>query len=215
MNSMYPQVIQEVEAYLKTCTFDVPRNINNVIDIEEISDPVVDVILGRFDGKKAPSGCWYNLKLNNNSNDVYCIVQVITSNTIKIHQKEAFVHSFTCIDVNDIDNDMSFNDMHECIEDNMLDDRDYSKECYFIFIDANDCTVMIKSVCDVVFYQLNQGIVDNPCDFIQIDWEKEKNFKTLHHYNISEIKVRIFRVIAETLRYLLCSSADFMNKYSV
>lgn len=207
---MYPQVVKDVEAYLKTCTFDFPKDMADVD--EETTEEVIDMILGKFDGEQAER--WYNMILNDGSNDIYCIVQVIASKEVKIHQKEAFVQSLTCMDVENIDDDMSLNDMHKCVKDHMLDDRDYLRECYFIFIDAIDCTVMVRSVCDIVSYQLNKDIVDNPCEVLQIDWEKEKSVETLQYNNIIEIKNGIFKAIAESVMYLMQNSEEFLDKNS-
>jgi hypothetical protein len=211
MNSMYPQVVKDMEAYLKTYAFDFPGDVDDID--EESSEYVMDVILQGFNGEKASTCSWYNLVLNKDKDDVYCIVKVVGSKTINIHQKEALVHSLTSLDADDIDCDMSLNEMLKCIEDNLLDERDYLKECYFIFIDVNDLNVMVRSVCDVVSYQFNQDVHDNPDEILQIDWEKEKNVHKLECKSVVEIKVSILKVIAETIMHMVQSSAMFLKQF--
>lgn len=214
MNTMYPQVVRDVEAYLKTCDFNFISCEHDYIE-DNNSEYVIDLILQKFDGiKNATDGGWYNLMLQCHEQNIFCNVVVVNDTLINIHQKEAYVHSLTSLNGNDLEDELSMNDLLRIIESDLLDDRDFQKECYFIVIDMNDHTIVTRSICDIQSYQSFQDHTDSFYNILQINWEKEKIVENVECItNMHEIKTKILSVIAETLKHMLLSSTAFLEQF--
>jgi hypothetical protein len=123
-------------------------------------------------------------------------------------RKKGIVHSLTDINENNIKNNLSFNDMYQLIHEHRIQERQYEREYYFIYLDKKDKTIIIRSLCDIIHFQ------SNPCNFLQINWTKEKRQTTTDFQtDVIEIKNRILGTIAKSVKKFVDSSNKLLLEY--
>ena len=113
--SKYPSVVQELEAFLKTCCFDLTGGGDGRVVSLEKEKCVVDRILQNFEGEGAPPRCWYDLILRYQGHNIYFNVKISTGSTDNANQKKGIVYSLTNLDADRIKANMCFNAMLNCL----------------------------------------------------------------------------------------------------
>jgi hypothetical protein len=206
--SKYPSVVQELEAFLKTCRFDLTGGGDGRVVSLEKETEIVDRILQNFEGESSPPRCWYDLLLRYQGYNIYFNVKISTGSTDNANQKKGIVHSLTHLDADHIKSNMCFNAMLKCIEENSLEERDYYKEYYIIYIDKKDGTVIVRSICDITHFQ------SNPCNYLQINWKKEKQITSIEQdRTIEDVKHIILGTIAESIKKLVENSVLWLERF--
>lgn len=103
---------------------------------------------------------------------------------------------------------MCFNSMLKLINDNSLEERDCYKEYYIIYIDKNDGTVIVRSICDITYFQ------PNPCNYLQINWKQEKQITDIvFERTIDEVKTIVLGTIAESIKKSVENSMLWLEKF--
>ena len=171
MNPKYPNIVFELYEFLVKAKVDISGgNVDGRIASIEKEEVVVDSIMKRFDTcVKPPPRHWYDFAIVDNDRTLYFNVKLSTGRIDNANQKKGIIHSLTTVPISSIPNNMNFNKFFRLVNDNLLDERDYFREYYYVYIDKIDHTVIIKSMLDIVHYK------SNPCNFLQIDWKQEKN----------------------------------------
>lgn len=210
MNSNYPSILFDVLAYLQANTFELSGGNNpdgRIVSIEKEKD-VVEAISKNFACIVPPPRHWFDIALQFNEQLIYCNIKISTGKTDNAKQKKGIVHSLTDLHEKNIRNNMNFNKMHQLIHDHALDSRVYEREYYYIYLDKEDNTVIIRSMCDIMNFQ------SNPCNFLQINWKAEKKRTHIDETtDLIESKKRILGTIALSIEKFVNSSNNFMNAY--
>ena len=111
MNSNYPLVILELEAFLKTCFFDLTGGEDGrVVSLEKEKD-IVDTILQHFEGERSPPRHWCDLVLKYEGQNLHCNVKISLGGVDNVNQKKGIVHSLTHLHEKRIKSSMCFNTM--------------------------------------------------------------------------------------------------------
>lgn len=207
MNQKYPNIVFELFEFLVNANVDISGgNADGRIASIEKEEVVIDTIMKRFDTcVKAPPRHWYDFAIIDNDRTLYFNVKLSTGRIDNANQKKGIIHSLTTIPLSSIPNNMNFNKFFRLVNDNLLDERDYFREYYYVYIDKIDHSVIIKSMLDIVHYK------SNPCNFLQIDWKQEKNEAgNIFETDVVKIQRRIVGTIAKSLKQFIESSLDLV-----
>lgn len=213
---MYPTELIEIENFLKQKLVDNELHFCNKIGdgrINSVSDEntIINLLKKEFQEMfiEAPPRCWYDfcLKLSSETN-LFVNIKVSRGGTDNAFNKKAIVYSLTeNVDVDQIPNNMSFNKLYDYLH---LDEykrttRDTFREYYYLYIDKEDHTVIIKSLLDI------EHFVSNPCNILQINWKKEKKCDVMLN-NTDTAREKIGRIIEASLNTFITGSNKFINR---
>lgn len=140
MNSNYPSILFEVYDFLIEYTFELcggEGEDGRVVSIEKEKD-VVKVISDKFPSIVPPPRHWFDIALIYNDQLIHCNIKISTGKNDNANQKKGIIHSLTNLHEKNIKNNMNFNFMHDLIMDNVLENRRYDREYYYIYLDKKD-----------------------------------------------------------------------------
>lgn len=204
----YPSIIQRVETYMRTVAKDLPfckastdGRINSIRD----ETSVIERLREAFHVEKPTSTRhWYDVLLYpevENARPIPINIKVSCGGTDNALDKKAIVYSFTILEEDQIPGAMSFNGMCQLVKEYRKRERDTAKEYYYLYIDKNDGTVVLRSICDI------QNMVSNPLNWMQIAWKKEKSIQeTLIDPDLDICYERVRKTLAASLMKLIENS---------
>ncbi|NBS71334.1 hypothetical protein EBT31_20855, partial [bacterium] len=133
-------------------------------------------------------------------------IKVSSGGTDNALDKKAIVYSFSTLPEDKIPGAMCFNTMAQAIKHNPKLERDPWKEYYYLYVDKNDGTVLVRSMCDV------QNYVSNPQNWLQIAWKREKALETHVNPDLAECYDRIRGTLADSLLKLFAGSHELLSE---
>jgi hypothetical protein len=212
MHGSYPAVLFELEEYLKGCTFNLSTGHHDdgrVVSIEKEKD-VINRITEKFECIIPPPRHWYDIAIMSNERLIHCNIKISTGKTDNAMSKKGLIHSLTDLHENNIKGNLTYDAMKALIESNLLIERDFQREYYYIYIDKLDGTIIIRSMLDIIHYQ------SNPCNILQINWSKEKKTKCLEsQFDLHTSRKRIEKVIAKSQKQYIDNNCAYYKHYYV
>lgn len=210
MNTKYPEVLFELNDFLKECQFELCNGSHDdgrIVSIEKEKD-VIDKISSKFDCIIPPPRHWFDIGLKMNDQVIYCNIKISKGSTDNAFQKKAIIHSFTDIHNDNIKTNMNFDEMLRLINEHEICERNYNREYYYIYIDKKDKTIIIRSLFDIINFQ------SNPLNYLQINWSKEKKCKDIEFVeDVQIIKKKVLGTIAESLKKFLENNSKFVEYF--
>lgn len=198
MNPNYPAILFDVCDFLPQHVFDLSGGANEdgrIVSIRK-EELVIRAISDKFPSVLPPPRHWFDIALKYNDTLIYCNVKISKGSTDNALQKKGIVHSLTNLHEKNIPNNMNFNTMHQLLEDHAIENRMYEREYYLIYLDKNNKTVIIRSICDISRFQ------SNPCNFLQINWKAEKKLDTTEATNdLLFQKIAKFATLSNDVRF--------------
>jgi hypothetical protein len=211
MNTNYPQILFEVQQFLVESALNLKGGSNEdgrVASIEK-EDDVINALLSRYDCIKGKKRHWFDIAIKDITGEwIYCNIKISNGKTDNALQKKGIVHSLTNLHESRIPGSMNMNTMHRLLVSNMLDNRNYYREYYYIYLDKNENVVIIRSLCDIEYMQ------SNPSNILQINWCKEKQRLELNpSEDIVEIKNKVCKVIVTSIIKYIDTCSELLNAY--
>ena len=208
----YPKEIVEIYDHVReqvssgelcACHTTDDGRLNSALD-EEV---VIASLIARFPDNvvKVKTRNWFDFPFMTRGKTLVFNIKCSTGKTDNAMNKKALVYSLTPLEPEEIPGSMTYNRMRELIDEHLNDRRNPDKEYYYMYIDKNDKTVLVKSVLDV------QNLVSNPCNILQINWTKEK--RDAHVFNNADpatARRRLFDVIEKSIRQQFAGCSKFI-----
>lgn len=133
--------------------------------------------------------------------EIPCNITISNGGADNFHNKSAIVYSCTNLGIEEIPKMMSYDDMYNLVKDNIGSSRDRKKEYYMIFLNKRKAKVVVRSLCDIMYFR------SNPSNHLQIEWNKE-----IKHRGQVSILCDSPLDVFERIREVLAESFTNMNE---
>jgi len=209
LNKIYPKEIcdlwNDAQLILNKINFKGKKDSDGRLNSATLEKTVIDELI-KLDNniKKAKNREWFDFAYH----DYYINLKITTGKTDNAMNKKALLYSFTTNKINKIPNNMNFNKLSALSKMNVKTIRD-DKTYYYLVLFKDKRIPIIKSMIDI------QNYVSNPCNFLQINWNKEYKYNLYDYDNDKPIcysMKRIFSIIQNSLRKSYDSFDDFLEE---
>lgn len=158
--------------------------------------------------QKAPPRSWYDMTFTSDETIYHINIKCSTGGTDNALNKKAIIYSLKNLDMNTVKHNMNFDYMYAQIKHNLKPVRDYKNEYFYLYVDKNDGTVIMKSLLDI------QHLTSNPINDLQINWSKEKkDMAVFHGDDIQEATTRIMSVITKSIKDYLAGCSSLLKDF--
>ena len=213
-----PQDLRVLFEYLQSLSFQTEYenciNENEDGRLNSVSDEkrIIAILINHFGSDRVISAkprAWYDFEFisQDHVHRFYINVKSSCGGVDNAFNKTAIVYSLTNLSPDVIPKNMNFNKLYSLIDKNICETRNTSHEYYYLYIDKKDKRVILKSILDI------QNFVSNPCNILQINWNKEKSSNKGNGSDLRVIKETIFNVIARSLQTFNANCSMFLQDH--